>query len=481
MDLTNQNKQRKKRISPSVDLMVYGKVPPQSKEIEEAVLGGILIDSNCLIDVISLINEEMFYVDAHQRIFKAILSIYDKSNRVDTLTVMEQLKSTEELDIVGGSFALTKLTNNVVSTAHIDFHCKILTEKYMAREMIKIAGEALNDAYEDSTDVFDLYDRTDSQVFKIQEGVLKGALKDMSFYSAQVYEQYETVKHTGVLGIQTGIIPFDKIFCGLVAPDLLIIAARPGAGKTSLALSLTHHISIINGKAGAWFSLEMDGTQLTRRLASIDSGISHEAIRQGKIDNENSDKFFRSLDKISKAPIFIEDKSVINIRTIRTRAHVLIRKHKIEYIIVDYLQLMNGLEKKNGNREGEISEISRGLKALAKELSIPIIALSQLSRKVEERADKMPQLSDLRESGAIEQDADGVLFLMRPEYYGFTESVSIGDKVYDVSGLCICKGAKNRHGACMNFAMGFNGPTMHFSTHRNDVDFPYQSSDEMTF
>jgi replicative DNA helicase len=233
-------------------------------------------------------------------------------------------------------------------------------------------------------------------------------------------------------------------------------------------MSISHYVSVLNGIAGAWFSLEMDGVQLTRRLASIDSGISHELIRQGKVPQEYENKFFNSLDRISKAPIYIEDKGSINIRAIRTRANILVRKNGIKYIIVDYLQLMEGVDVKNKNRNDIVGEITRGLKMLAKELNIPVIALSQLSRKVEERGDKMPQMSDLRESGNIEQDADEILFLMRPEKYGLTEPVIIGGCEYDVKGLCIGKADKNRHGECLNFAMSFTGQTMHITTHVNE-------------
>jgi len=472
MDLTSLNKDRKnRRTGIDMSTMVYGRVPPQAKELEEAILGGILISPECLSEVLNLVFTEVFYVEAHQIIFKAILSLYDQSKKVDILTVVEELKRMESLDMVGGPYYVTKLTNSVVSTANIDNHCRIVMEVYLKREMIRISGEAIGDAYEDNTDAFDLYDRTDNQILNTQERVLSGSVKNMSHYSAKVYDQYETVKQTGVLGIQTGIVPFDRILSGLVSPDLFIIAARPSQGKTALAMSLSHHISVVNGIEGAWFSLEMDGVQLTRRLASIDSGISHELIRQGRIPKEQEIKFYNSLDRIAKAPIYIEDKGSMNIRSIRTRSNILVRKNKIKYIVVDYLQLMEAVDKRDTNRNNIVGEITRGLKMLAKELNIPVIALSQLSRKVEERSDKMPQMSDLRESGNIEQDADEILFLMRPEKYGLMEPVSIGGKEYEAQGLCIGKVDKNRHGECMNFAMGFKGQSMHISTHENDFGF----------
>lgn len=472
MDLTSLNNDRKKRRT-SIDMstMIYGKVPPQAKELEEAVLGAILLDMNCLSEVLNQIFYEVFYVEANQIIFQAITELFDQSKKIDILTVVEELKRQEKLDAVGGPYYVTKLTNSVVSTANVVYHCMVIKEKYLMREMIRICGVAIGEAYEDSVDAFDLFDKTDNDILNTQEKVLQGQVKDMSHYSSQVYDQYETVKQTGVLGIQTGIVPFDKILSGLVAPDLFIIAARPSQGKTALALSLTHHVSVINNIPGAWFSLEMDGVQLTRRLASIDSGVSHEFIRQGRVNGNDETRFYQSLDKISKAPIFIEDKGSINVRGIRTRSNILVRKNKIKYIVVDYLQLMEGVDARNKNRNEIVGEITRGLKMLAKELNIPVIALSQLSRKVEERSDKMPQMSDLRESGNIEQDADEVLFLMRPEKYGLLEPTMISGKEYAPQGLCIGKVDKNRHGECLNFAMSFVGQTMHLSTHPNDFGY----------
>jgi replicative DNA helicase len=469
MEFTTQ----KIRSKPKIDITnIYGKLPPQSRDLEEVILGAVMLESFCLPVVVGLVFEEVFYVDAHQRIFKAIVQLYDANRKVDIATVVEKLKANEELENVGGAFYVTKLTNSVVSSANVEEHCHIILQKYLSREMIRIGGEAVGEAYDDSTDAFELFDKTDAELLQTQEKVLGGIVKGMGHYAATVYNEYETVKEYGVLGVQTGIIPIDKIFSGLVAPDLFIVAARPGHGKTALALSITHQVSVMGNTPCAWFSLEMNGTQLTRRLASIHSGLSHELIKQGRLSKQEEVKLFNSIDVISQSPVFIEDKPNINIRNIRTRANILVRRNKIKFIVVDYLQLMNGVDTKNKNRESVISEISRGLKQLALELSIPVIALSQLNREVESRPDKMPQLSDLRESGAIEQDADEVLFLMRPEYYDFREDVGINKKHYSVGGLCIGKAAKNRHGKCTNFAMHFNAPSMHFSTHLRDIDFP---------
>lgn len=452
-----------------VDITTFGKVPPQALDLETAVLGVIMLESNCLAQVASMIFKEVFYSEAHQRIYKAIIQIYDANGKVDMLTVIEQLKKNEDLELVGGASAIIKLTKNVVSSAGVETYCRILQQQYLKRKMISICGETLSDSYEEFTDAFEIYDKADNQILNVQESVLSGSIKDMDHYAFKVYDQYESVEATGVLGIKTQIKPFDSTFAGLVSPDLIVLAARPGQGKTSFALSLTHTISVLANIPCAWFSLEMDGVQLARRLVSIDSGISHQRIRNGKVEESEKIKFTNSIEKISNSPIFIEDKGGINIRSIRTRSNILKRKNDIQFIVVDYLQLIHPVDGGNKNRDNIIGEITGGLKALARELSIPVIALSQLSREVEKRADKMPQLSDLRESGNIEQDADVVVFLMRPEYYGFLEPVQISSRSYDVNNLCIGKGAKNRHGETSNFAMNFNKETMHFGTHPYDI------------
>jgi len=463
MDITSLKKGRKRDLN--IDQIVYGKVPPQNTELEGAILGAMMIEPICIQLVLALIKTpDVFYKEVNKNIYRAIISLYDKSINIDLLTIVNELKKLELLDLVGGSYYVAGLTNNVSSSIHIEDHCRAILETYLSRELIKITVQAANSAYEDSTDIFDLYNITDNELIKAREIAETGASKDITHYGQNVLKQYNQTKETGVLGIKTKITEFDRIFCGLVAPDLLIIAARPGAGKTALCLSIINNICVQDKIPVAIFSLEMDGDQLTRRLASIDSCINHQEIRTGKIPSDKMEHFYNAIDRIQSAPLFIEDKCGLTIRDLRTRAHILKRKHGLGAIFVDYLQLMDGIPSKNNStREQDISTISRGLKTLAKELKIPIIALSQLSRAVELRPDKMPQLSDLRESGAIEQDADGVLFLMRPEYYNFTEPVEISGISYDVKNLTIAKGAKNRHGSTENFALSFIGPIMKFT------------------
>ena len=444
------------------------KIPPQATDIESAVLGAMLIDSNCLNVSMSKLFAEVFYKESNCLIFQAIEKLYDKGQPVDILTVTDQMKKDGSLEQAGGIYYITKLTNNVTSGANVEYHSVLLCEFYLKRQAINITGIANNDLYNDEKDVFDVINQADNALQIAQEKVLQGQARDMNYFAMKVVEQHDNVKSTGVLGVPTGIKSIDSTICGLVSPDIIVIAARPGQGKTALALSITHNASIIGNTPCLWISLEMDGVQLVRRLASIDTGINHEVLRSGKTTHDEYRTFKKSLDLISKSKVFIEDKTSINIRDIRTRAYLLKKRHNIGYIVIDYLQLMQGVVR-NSSREQEIAEISRGLKCLAKELEIPIIALSQLSREVEKRPDKMPQLSDLRESGAIEQDADEVLFLMRPEYYKMTEDVSIGGKDYPVAGLCICSVAKNRHGAPRNIPISFKGSTMHF--YDNTADF----------
>jgi len=445
--------------------MIKDTLPPQSPDIEEAIIGGLMIDSSCLNLAMSRLFEEMFYRIDCKAIFKAIETLYDNGQGVDLIMVVEELKKANNIEIAGGAYGVMKMTTNIVSTAHIENHILVLSEMYLKREMISITHEAFSKSFLSETDVFDLISSTDDKIQKAQERVIKGMSKDLMYYGMKVLEQHAQVKATGVLGIKTGIAELDKATNGLVSPDLVIIAARPGAGKTALCLSIAYNTSVLGNVPCGIFSLEMDGVQLVRRLLSMDTGIAHERIRNGATSLDEDKMIGDSVLKISDAQIFIEDRTSMNIRDIRTRASILKKKYNIGYIIVDYIQLMSGVDTKGKSREQIVSDISRGLKCLAKELEIPVIALSQLSRAVESRTDKMPQLSDLRESGAIEQDADSVLFLMRPEYYGMIEPIQINDTEYPVQKLAICYIAKNRHGSTKNIPLEFTGSTMQFKNH----------------
>ena len=411
--------------------MVFGKVPPQAKELEEAILGAIMLEKSAFDTVIEILKPECFYVDAHQKIFKAMQGLAIKSLPIDMLTVVEELKLREELEIVGGPYYVTKLTNSVVSSANIDAHSRIVLQKFIQRELIRISGEIIGDAYEDSTDVFDLLDNAEGKLFEITNNHLRKNFDDIDSVLVKTFNRIEDMRNRKdeITGVPTGFPTLDKITYGWQPTDLIILAARPSVGKTAFALNLARTAAIRPKgddrppTAVAFFSLEMSSSQLVQRILSAESEIWLEKIARGKLEEHEMKQLYKNgFDRLSKAPIFIDDSAALNIFELRAKCRRLKNKHNVGLIIIDYLQLMSGSADRNSNREQEISKISRDLKSLAKELQVPIIALSQLSREVEKRKEgnKMPQLSDLRESGAIEQDADLVMFLYRPEYYEVT-------------------------------------------------------------
>ncbi|HWB93367.1 MAG TPA: replicative DNA helicase [Puia sp.] len=433
MDLTNLNlnKDRSKvRRKPSVDLstMVYGKVPPQAKELEEAVLGAIMLEKSAFDTVVEILKPECFYLEGHQRIYRSMQSLAQKSQPIDIFTVVEELKVRQELDIVGGAYYVTKLTNSVVSSAHIETHSRIILQKFIQRELIRISGEIIGDAYEDSTDVFDLLDDAESKLFEITNNHLRKNFDSIDSVLVKTIQRIEDLRHKQdeITGVPSGFASLDKITYGWQPTDLIILAARPAVGKTAFALNLARNAALNASKptAVAFFSLEMSSAQLVQRILSAEAEIFMEKIARGRLEEHEMKQLYKKgIDRLAKAPIFIDDTPALNIFELRAKCRRLKNKHNVGFIIIDYLQLMSGAgDNRNGNREQEISQISRALKGLAKELQVPIIALSQLSRAVESRkeGEKIPQLSDLRESGAIEQDADMVMFLYRPEYYGIT-------------------------------------------------------------
>ncbi|MBI5372596.1 MAG: replicative DNA helicase [Sphingobacteriales bacterium] len=433
MELPNINKDRKTRRKSTLDLgtMVYGKVPPQAKDLEEAVLGAIMLEKNAFDTIVEILKPECFYVEAHQRIFSAMQGLANKSQPIDILTVAEELRFREELDMVGGAYYVTKLTNAVVSAANIEAHSRIILQKFIQRELIRISGEIIGDAYEDSTDVFDLLDVAESKLFEITNNNLRKNFETIDSVLVNTIKRIEDLRHKNedVTGVPSGFPSLDRVTYGWQSTDLIILAARPAVGKTAFALNLARNAVMHPSKqtAVALFSLEMSAGQLVQRILSAESEIWLEKISRGKMEeHEMKQLYAKGVQRLAQAPLFIDDTPALNIFELRAKCRRLKNKHNIGLIIIDYLQLMSGTgENRNSNREQEISNISRNLKALAKELSVPIIALSQLSRAVETRGagkdgNKMPQLSDLRESGAIEQDADMVMFLYRPEYYDIT-------------------------------------------------------------
>ncbi len=456
MELTNlNNKDRKQRRKAQVDLssMVYGKVPPQAKDLEEAVLGAVMIEKSAFDTIVEILKPECFYVEAHQRIFKAMQSLANKSQPIDILTVAEELRSKEELEMVGGPYYVTRLTNAVVSSAHVEAHSRIILQKFIQRELIRISGEIIGDAYEDTTDVFDLLDEAESKLFEITNNHLRKNFETIDSVLVKTIQRIEDLRHKNedVTGVPSGFTALDRVTYGWQNTDLIILAARPAVGKTAFALNLARNAAMHPTKSTpvALFSLEMSAAQLVQRILSAESEIWLEKISRGKMEeHEMKQLYARGIQRLAQAPLFIDDTPALNIFELRAKCRRLKNKHNIGLIIIDYLQLMSGTaENRNANREQEISNISRNLKALAKELSVPIIALSQLSRAVEQRGAKegsrVPQLSDLRESGAIEQDADMVMFLYRPEYYDINTSAE-GE---NIKGLTEVKIAKHRNGS----------------------------------
>jgi replicative DNA helicase len=453
MDLTNLNRDKKNRrkTSPDLSTMIYGKVPPQAKELEEAVVGAIMLEKGAFDTVIEILKPECFYVDAHQRIFKAMQSLANKSQPIDILTVVEELRTREELDLVGGPYYVTKLTNAVVSSANIEAHSRIILQKFIQRELIRISGEIISDAYEDSTDVFDLLDQAESKIYEVTSTHLRNAYETIDSVLVKTIQRIEDLRHKNedISGVPSGFASLDRVTYGFQSTDLIILAARPSVGKTAFALNLARNAALHPTKPTpvAFFSLEMSAGLLVQRILSAESEIWLEKISRGKMEeHEMKQLYARGIQKLSQAPLFIDDTPALNIFELRAKARRLKNASNIGMIIIDYLQLMSGTgENRNSNREQEISNISRSLKGLAKELQIPIIALSQLSREVEKRKEgnKMPQLSDLRESGAIEQDADMVMFLYRPEYYDITQD-EMGDNNRGETHVRI---AKHRNGS----------------------------------
>jgi replicative DNA helicase len=433
MDLTNLNKERKsRRKNGSLELgtMMFGKVPPQAKDLEEAVLGAILLEKNAFDVVIEILKPECFYLEANQRIFRAMQGLQQKNSPIDLLTVVEELKFREEIDLIGGPYYVTKLTNAVVSSANIETHARIILQKFIQRELIRISGEIIGDAYEDSTDVFDLLDDAETKLFEITNNHLRKDYVSIDTVLVKTIQRIEDLRtrQDEITGVPTGFSLLDHITYGWQPSDLIVLAARPSVGKTAFALNLARNAALHPTKPTAvgFFSLEMSAGQLVQRILSAESEIWLEKIARGRLEEHEMKQLYKKgIERLASAPIHIDDTAALNIFELRAKCRRLRNKHNVGLIIIDYLQLMSGAgENRNSNREQEISRISRDLKGLAKELQIPILALSQLSREVEKRKEgnKMPQLSDLRESGAIEQDADLVMFLYRPEYYDITSN-----------------------------------------------------------
>lgn len=416
---------RNNKSTNELSLEQLGKVPPQAKDLEEAVLGALMLDSDALSNAIEILRTESFYQTEHQKVFSAIEILFNSAQPVDILTVTNQLRKNGELDEIGGAVFVAGLTERVASAANIETHARIIAQKYIQRELIKISAKIMTDAYDETSDVFDLLGEAEKSLYEVSEGNIRKNYDKMSSLIRQALHQIEEVKNKegGISGVPSGFQDLDKVTSGWQKSDLVILAARPGMGKTAFVLSTARNTAVQFNKPVAVFSLEMSSVQLVNRLIASESGIAAEKLRKGNLEDHEWIQLNQKITQLSEAPIFIDDTPALTIFELRAKCRRLKKQHDVELIIIDYLQLMHaGGSQKSGNREQEISTISRSLKSIAKELDVPIIALSQLSRAVETRGgDKRPMLSDLRESGAIEQDADIVCFIYRPEYYGMTE------------------------------------------------------------
>ncbi len=402
------------------DIFEHGKVPPQATDLEEAVLGAIMLEKDALASIIDLIRPDAFYKDAHQKIFQAISRLFTKSEPVDILTVTNELRFTGELELAGGPFYIAQLTNRVASAANTEFHARIILQKFIQRELIRISSEIIKDAYEDTTDVFQLLDKAENQLFSVGENNMRRNYLDMQSLVRDAVKQIEAAKTKPgqFSGVPSGFTELDRVTAGWQPSDLIIMAARPGMGKTAFVLTIARNVAVDFKKAVAVFSLEMSSVQLVTRLISAETQLPGDKLRKGNLENYEWEQLNAKINTLIDAPLYIDDTPSLSVFELRAKCRRLKAQHDIQLVIIDYIQLMSaGLDRNSGNREQEISTISRSLKSLAKELNIPVIALSQLNRSVEQRPNKKPLLSDLRESGAIEQDADMVIFIYRPEYY----------------------------------------------------------------
>jgi len=472
-NISSRKKSTSKTITSQQALSGLGKLPPQAVDIEEAVLGALMLEKDALTAVIDILRPECFYKEAHQKIFSAIHTLFHKAEPIDILTVTQSLKKSGDLEIIGGPYFITQLTNRIASAANIEYHARIILQKYIQRELIRISSETIRDAYEDTSDVLQMLDNAEKSLFAIAEGNIRRNFLDMPSLISKAIKEIEHASNqvSGVTGVPSGFTELDRVTSGWHKSDLIIIAARPGMGKTAFVLSLARNAAVKFKKPVAFFSLEMSSIQLVNRLISSETEITSEKIRKGQLAHHEWEQLNAKIVPITNAPIYIDDTPSLSIFELRAKCRRLVAEKKIELIIIDYLQLMvAGIDTRSGNREQEISAISRSLKSISKELDIPIIALSQLSRAVESRGGiKRPQLSDLRESGAIEQDADMVMFIYRPEYYDLDQDES-GNSTLGVAEIIV---AKNRNGALKNVNLKFTGHLTKFS----DLD-DYQFAEE---
>jgi replicative DNA helicase len=469
---TNERRNRFTNPNPYTGL---GKLPPQAIDLEEAVLGALMLEKDALSSVIDILQPAVFYKENHQKIFQAIHVLFEKTSPVDILTVTAQLRQQGDLEMIGGAYYITELTNRVASAANIEYHSRIIIQKFIQRELIRISTDVINSAYEETSDVLELLDRAEKNLFEIAQNNLRRDSRKMDDLMHETLKEIDELrkKTDGLTGVASGFTELDRMTSGWQKSDLVIIAARPAMGKTAFVLTCARNAAVDFNKPVVVFSLEMSSVQLVNRLISGETQIEQEKIRKGKLEEWEWEQIHSKIGRLESAPLIIDDTPALNIFEFRAKCRRLKSQHDIQLIIIDYLQLMQGKAdgKGGGNREQEIGSISRALKSVAKELNVPVIALSQLSRAVENRpgGSKRPMLSDLRESGSIEQDADMVLFLYRPEYYGLEQDEN-GKSTAGIGEVII---AKHRNGETGIVQLKFVGKYVKFTDLDQGIDdFP---------
>lgn len=432
-----------------------GKVPPQNLDAEMSLLGAILIDEETLADITEHVKPRDFYDKRHGIIFDAIMRLYEKNKPVDLLTLTDELKRKKEIDEIGGSAYLTELTNYVPTAAHAESYAEIVAQKAVRRRLIKASGDISELGYNEETTTPELLQQAEAELFAVSDQSLKQDLSSLESILTDSFDRLEELhRNKGALrGIRTGYRDLDNMTAGLQRSDLIILAARPAMGKTTLVTNLAYNVATIAKQPVLFFSLEMSKEQLVDRMLADASGVDAWNIRTGNLSDDDFSKLSEAMGEMAEAPIYIDDTPGVSVLEMRTKARRIAHEQPLGLIIVDYLQLMQASGRTDGNRVQEVSEISRGLKLIARELNVPVIALSQLSRSVESREVKKPQLSDLRESGSIEQDADIVMFIYREAYYNpETDRKNVTDLII----------AKHRNGPTGNVELYFHPERLRF-------------------
>lgn len=467
---TNNTNRKQQAIDPVAEIAALGgKLPPQALDFEEAVLGSLLVERDAFQEVVEILLPEHFYKEEHKRIYSAMMKLNARNTPTDILLVKRELESTGELEQAGGSLYLVSLTEKMASAINIEYHARIVFQKYLQRQMIQLGMEMQRYGYDDTKDVDDLLQESEAKLFQLSQGSMKKDVVQIAPVMEDVIKQMHEAadRDDNLSGIPSGFVSIDRVTSGWQPATMIVIAARPAMGKTAFVLSMARKMAVDHHIPVAIFSLEMSKVELGKRLMTAETEIESNKIKSGRLTQTEWSHLYERVERLSSAPLYIDDTPGLSVFDLRSKARILHKKNGIKMIIIDYLQLMTASAMRPGNRQEEVSMISRSLKGLAKELNIPVVALSQLNRAVESRgatgnqdqADgKRPQLSDLRESGAIEQDADMVCFLHRPEYYKITEDKD-GHSLLGIGYFII---AKHRSGGLEDIKLRFQGNLVRF-------------------